>query len=90
MNFIERMVLKMGLDKLKAALDGKKTHLTQIAAVVIAVAAYLWGPVDVGAIHIPKLEFKELIEILQVGGGFIFARMGISKLAQPKTEEPKQ
>ena len=89
MNFIERMVLKMGLEKVKAVLDGKKTHITQIVAVLVAGVAYLWGPLDFGSIHIPKLEFKELIEILQVGGGFIFARMGIAKMSN-KTEEPKQ
>lgn len=59
--------------------EGYKTHAVQVLAIVIGVSCFLWGPIDIGNIHLPKLEFKELLEILQIGGGLSFLRMAINK-----------
>lgn len=66
-------------------LDGYKTHAVQVLAVVLGLSCFIWGPIDIGSIHLPKIEFKELLEILQVGGGLSFIRMALSKKS---TEEP--
>jgi len=67
-------------------LEGYKTHAVQVVAVLVGVSCFIWGPIDLGSIHLPKIEFKELLEILQIGGGLSFLRMALNK----KTEEPPQ
>lgn len=68
-------MLKEYADKL----SGFKTHIVQGVSIIIAIAAFVYGPFDVGTIHVPHIEFKDLLEILQVGGGLSFLRMAINK-----------
>lgn len=71
------------LEKYTDKIQGYKTHAVQVVAVVVGVAAFVWGPIDVGSIHIPHIEFKDLLEILQVGGGLSFLRMAMKTKGDP-------
>lgn len=76
--FLERKVNSM-LETYKAKIEGYKTYAVQILAILIAIVSFIWGPVDVGTMHLPKIEFRELLEILQIGGGLSFLRMALKK-----------
>lgn len=65
-------------------LEGYKTHATQAIAVVIALGAFIFGPFEVGPVHIPKITFDEMIQVLQIGGGLSFLRMAMSKKENEK------
>ena len=81
-------MLKQWADKI----SGYKTHIIQVVSVVIALVAFVYGPVDIAGVHIPHIEFKDLLEILQVGGGLSFLRMALNKkdqAATPPQGEPK-
>ena len=81
LNRLKLWVIEKGanhmLEKYATKIQGYKTHVVQVVAVVVGVAAFIWGPLDIGAIHIPHIEFKDLLEILQVGGGLSFLRMAL-------------
>jgi len=67
------------LGQWKEKIAGYKTHAVQVVSILVAIFAFVYGPADFGAIHIPKIEFKDLLEILQVGGGLSFLRMALKK-----------
>lgn len=71
------------LEKWKLQLDGYKTYVVQALAIAIGVVSFVWGPVDVAGVTLPKIEFKELLEILQIGGGLTFLRSALKKGEQP-------
>lgn len=88
--FIERKVNQM-LKDYASKIAGYRTHAVQVVAIVVGLAAFIWGPIDVGAIHLPKIEFKDLLEILQVGGGLSFLRLALNtkQVEGAKNETPK-
>lgn len=67
------------LEKAKAFLEGKKTHIISWVGIAVALVGFTLGPLDVGPIHIPHLEFKDFWQILITGGGLSFLRLGINK-----------
>lgn len=85
--FIEREVKKM-LERIKELTDGWKTHAVQVLAILIALSAMIWGPYEVGNLRIPQMDFKDFLEILQVGGGLSFLRLAVKK-KKDKIEEAK-
>lgn len=67
------------LDKVKGWFEGKKTHIVSWVGIGVALAGFLLGPLDVGPIHLPKIEFKDFWHILVTGGGISFLRLGLKK-----------
>ena len=77
---IERRVRVM-FDKLKEMLSGKKTHITVVTGLVVALMGVLFGPIDLPdpIPDIPKVEWSVFFKLLWEGGALSFLRMGIKK-----------
>ncbi len=76
--FLKRRLIKM-LDKLKGFIDGKKTYITVVIGIIVAIAGYLYGPINVGPVDIPSVSSQEVWTIVWNGLMFLFLRKGVKK-----------
>lgn len=76
--FIEREATKM-LGKITSFASGWRTYAVQIMAILIALSSMIWGPYEVGNLHVPQFQFSDLLAIFQIGGGLSFLRLAVKK-----------
>lgn len=80
--FIKREVTKM-LEKLKNLGAGYGTIGTQIVAIIVTLAALLWGPIQIGSFEIPKIDIDSAAKILWAAVTALFLRRAVSNNGQP-------
>ena len=76
--FIERRIQDM-LTKLWTALDGSKTYLLALGGIVVALIGHFWGPVTVGPVQIPHLDWSGVWPIVYNSGLFAALRHGVGQ-----------
>lgn len=84
MNFIERWVIEMGINKVFAAIDGSKTYILAGLGVVVALLGHFWGPINVAGATIPKESWNDVWSALQASGIVAALRHGIQKSQDAK------
>lgn len=58
------------LTKLWAALDGYKTYVLAVFGILVALIGHFWGPVQIGAISIPQMDWPAVWNVVWNGGLF--------------------
>lgn len=75
--FIQREVEKI-MPRFMDALQGKKTYILALLGVLVAIAGHFWGPLDIGAVHIPQFSWDQIWNIIWNAGLFGTVRHGIA------------
>ena len=89
MNFIERMVIQMGLDKIVSAIDGYKTYVLAGVGIVVALVGHFWGPVTIAGAQIPQESWSDVWKVVYASGIISALRHGVSKAGTPPEEASK-
>lgn len=67
------------LQKLLGSVSGYKTYITLIVGVFIALLGALWGPIHVGPVDIPQVQWPDFWKIVWEALAASFLRSGVSK-----------
>lgn len=67
------------LNGLMSKLDGYKTYITGTAGILVAIVGCYFGPVDMGPVHIPKIDSSVMWPLVWNGLMALFIRNGVSK-----------
>ncbi len=67
------------LNKVFAAIDGKKTYIVSILGIIVALVGHFWGPLTFGGVQIPQESWNDVWKAVQLSGLASTLRHAISK-----------
>lgn len=67
------------INKIVLGVSGYKTYVVAVVGILVAFVAAAWGPIDLGPVQVPAIEWKDFWGVLWNGGLLSFLRMGVKK-----------
>ena len=58
-------------------INGKRTYISAGIGIVVAIAGYAFGPIDLGVVIIPQIGINDAAKLIWAGIMVIFMRAGI-------------